>query len=70
VLLKRVAHGVAVVRCRDNDEAIQSSNDELTLQGYTLSRYLLGQRDLSDLYRVSKDGSQVEASGIRIIKIP
>ena len=63
-------HGVAVVCCCDSDEAIQSFNDGLTLQSYTLSGDLTGQRDLSDHYLVSKDGSQVEASGIRIIKIP
>ena len=65
-----MAHGVAVVRCCNNDEAIQSFNDGLTLQGYILSDDLSDQKDLSDLYLVSKDGSQVEASGIRIIKIP
>jgi hypothetical protein len=65
-----VAQGVAVVRCCDNDEAIQSFNYGLTLQSCTLFGDLKGQRDLSDFYLVSKDGSQVEALGIRIIKIP
>ena len=65
-----MADGVAIVRYCDKDEAIQSFNGGLTLQSYALSGDLSGQRDLSDHYLVSKDGSQVEASGIRIIKIP
>ena len=69
-MLKRVARSVAVVRCCNNDEAIQGFNDVLTLQGCILSSDLSGQKDFLDLYLVSKDGSQVEASGIRIIKIP
>ena len=59
-----------MLACGDSDEATQSFNHGLTLQGYTLSGDLSGQSDLSDHYLVSKDGSQVEASGIRIIKIP
>jgi len=62
--------GSAIVRCCGNDKAIPSFNGGLTLQSYALSGDLSGQRDLSDYYLVSKDGSQMEASGIRIIKIP
>ena len=65
-----MADGVTIVRYCDKDEAIPSFNSGLTLQGYALSSDLSGQRDLSDHYLVSKVGSQVEASGIRIIKIP
>ena len=59
-----------LIRIAYSDKTAQNFNDGLTLQSYALSCDLSGQRDLSDHYLVSKDGSQVEASGIRIIKIP